>query len=189
MADSFYESFDNGTGALSHSWGGNIDTSVGGQITVSGNSGVMERPSGRDVGHGYGQYYVTAKVEGDDVGPAALLWPSDDRWPGTELDFIEVLDGGRPYGAAHRDNGGHDHYETAWYNGLDESQVHTYGINWQADRVTFSVDGRDAGTVRMDTDDAANGGSNLVFSVMNRSEDTSITVYDVSYTPNGGDWW
>ena len=74
-------------------------------------------------------------------------------------------------------------------NGLDESQVHTYGINWQADRVTFSVDGRDAGTVRMDTDDAANGGSNLVFSVMNRSEDTSITVYDLSYTPNGGDWW
>ena len=40
----------------------------------------------------------------------------------------------------------------------------------------------------METDDAANGGSNVVFGVMNRNDDTSITVYDMSYTPNGGDW-
>jgi hypothetical protein len=35
---------------------------------------------------------------------------------------------------------------------LDETQVHTYSINWQADRLTFSV-------------------------------------YDLSYTPNGSNWW
>jgi beta-glucanase (GH16 family) len=190
LAESFYESFDNGTGALTHRWAGDIDTSVSGQITLRGNSGVMERPSGSDAGHGYGQYTVTAKVEGDEVGPAALLWPSDDKWPGNELDFVEVLPDGTSYGTAHHGNNGYDWYDARMYRGNDESQVHTYGIDWQADRVAFSVDGRDAGTVWMNTKDAAHGGSNVVFGVMNKNDDTSITVYDMSYTPSGGgDWW
>ena len=185
MADSFYESFDNGTGALTHHWSGHVDTSVGGQITLGGYSGVMEWPGGSGAGHGYGQYYVTAKVEGDQVGPAALLWPSNDQWPGTELDFVEVLSDGTAYGTAHKDNNGYDWYEAHMFWGLDESQPHTYGINWQADRVSFSVDGRDAGTVWMDTRDAAHGGSNVSFAVMNRNDNTSITVYDMSYSPWG----
>ena len=44
MASSFYESFDNGAGALTHHWSGHVDTSVKGQITLGGYSGVMERP-------------------------------------------------------------------------------------------------------------------------------------------------
>ena len=185
MADPFYESFDNGTGALTHHWAGNIDTSVGGQITLGGYSGVMEWPGGSGSGHGYGQYYVTAKVEGDQVGPAVLLWPSDGRWPGTELDFVEVLPDGHAYGTAHNGNNGYDWYGSSHYWGLDESQVHTYGINWQADRVSFTVDGNDAGTVWMDSRDAAHGGSNVVFGVMNQNDNTSITVYDMSYSPWG----
>ncbi|MBD0275269.1 MAG: family 16 glycosylhydrolase, partial [Acetobacteraceae bacterium] len=122
------------------------------------------------------------------VGPAALLWPSNDKWPGTELDFVEVLNS-NAYGTAHNGNDGYNWYEAKVYWGLDESQTHTYGINWQADHVTFSVDGRDAGTVWMDTKDAAHGGSNVVFGAMNKNDNTSITVYDMSYTPNGGDWW
>ena len=187
MADSFYESFDNGAGALTHHWAGNVDTSVKGQITLGGYSGVMERPWSSDFGHGYGQYYVTAKVEGGQVGPAALLWPSNDRWPGTEIDFVEVLSNGTAYGTAHKDGGGWDYYEAKMYD-VDESGVHTYGINWQSDRVSFSVDGRDAGTVWMNTSDAAHGGSNVVFGVMNMNNNTSITVYDMAYTPNGDVW-
>ncbi len=184
MADSFYESFDNGTGALTHHWAGNIDTSVRGEITLRGYSGVMEWPGGSGAGHGYGQYTVTAKVEGDKVGPAALLWPSNDRWPGNEFDFVEVLSDGTAYSTAHADRGG-DWYQASLHWGLDESQVHTYGINWQADRVSFTVDGRDAGTVSMDSKDAAHGGTNVVFGVMNRNDNTSITVYDMSYSPWG----
>ena len=182
MADSFYESFDNGTGALNHRWSGGVDTGVSGQITLSGYSGVMERPWGSDSGHGYGQYYVTAKVEGNAVGPAALLWPSDDRWPGTEIDFVEVLPNGTAYGTAHHGNNGHDWYEAKMYD-VDESGVHTYGIDWHPDRVEFSVDGRHAGTVWMDTKDAAHGGANVVFGIMNMNDDTSITVYDMGYSP------
>lgn len=185
MADSFYESFDNGTGALTHNWSGQINTSVKGQVTLGNYSGVMEWPGGSGAGHGYGQYYVTAKVEGNQVGPAALLWPSNDRWPGTEIDFVEVLSDGRAYGTAHNGNNGYDWYDARMYD-VDEGGVHTYGINWQADRVSFTVDGRDAGTVWMETKDAANGGSNVVFGLMNKNDATSITVYDLSYTPSGG---
>ena len=188
MSGSFYETFDNGAGALDHHWAGDVDTSVSGQITLRGHSGVMEFPSGSDVGHGYGKFTVTAKVEGDQVGPAVLLWPSDDKWPGTELDFVEVLRDGTAYGTAHKDGGGHDWYSSAMYHGLDESRVHTYGIDWQADRVTFSVDGEDVRTVWMDTKDAAHGGSDVVFGAMNMNNATSVTVYDMAYTPNDALW-
>ncbi len=185
MADSFYESFDSGTGALSHHWGGGLDTSVEGQITLNGGSGgVMEHPSGSGTGHGYGSYTVTAKVEGDAVGPAALLWPADDKWPGTEIDFVEVLPDGTSYGTAHKNDGG-DWYDARMYWGNDEGGVHTYGIDWHPDRVDFSVDGHHAGTVWMDTKDAAHGGTNVVFAAMNKNDHTSITVYDMSYSPWG----
>ena len=184
MADSFHESFDNGTGALSHHWGNGLDTSVKGQITLHGSSGgAMQHASGAQAGFGYGSYTVTAKVEGDAVGPAALLWPADDRWPGTEIDFVEVLPNGTAYGTAHKNDGG-DWYQARMYD-VDESGVHTYGIDWHADRVEFSVDGQDAGTVWMDTKDAAHGGTNVVFGAMNMNDDTSITVYDMSYSPWG----
>ena len=41
MSSGFFESFDNGVGALNHTWG-NIDTSVRGQVTLTGDSGMME---------------------------------------------------------------------------------------------------------------------------------------------------
>jgi hypothetical protein len=50
----FHESFDNGIGALNHHWGGNVDTSVPGQITLTGHAGTMEFPGGISAGHGYG---------------------------------------------------------------------------------------------------------------------------------------
>ncbi|WP_431270729.1 hypothetical protein [Dankookia sp. P2] len=46
MSSYFSESFNNGVGALSHTWGNGIDTSVRGQVTISGNSGIMENPWG-----------------------------------------------------------------------------------------------------------------------------------------------
>ncbi len=47
------------------------------------------------------------------------------------------------------------------------------------------MDGHHAGTVWMDTKDAAHGGANVVFGIMNMNHDTSITVYDMSYSPWG----
>lgn len=184
MAD-FYESFDNGVGALSHAWG-NVDTSVRGQVTLTGNSGMMERPWGADAGHGYGTYTVTAALHGDQVGSAALLWPANDRWPGAEMDFAEIY-GGQVYGTMHWNSGGGDSYSAAIYNGVDESKPHTYSIDWQPGKVTLAVDGRVYGSF---TDhvgaDHAHGGVNSVMGANNINGNASITVYDMSYTASGG---
>ena len=177
------ETFNNGTGALNHLWSGDVDTSVPGQITLRDHSGVMQFPGGAGEGFGFGKYTATVEVEGNAVGAAALLWPSDNEWPGTEMNFVEVLNDGTAYGTAHRDLG-YDWYQSTKYAGLDESQVHTYGIDWQADGVTYSVDGVDVGRVEMDSADAANGGANSVFGMMNMNPGTSLTVYDLSYTPS-----
>src|SRR6476661_4778529 len=186
MSSYFSESFDNGIGALNHTWGNGIDTSVRGQVTVSGNSGLMENPGGAAAGHGYGTYSITASMSGHATGPAALLWPGDDKWPGPEMDLAEFI-GGRPYGTMHFSSNGNDVYGSVYYNGVDESKVHTYTLDWQPGSVTFSVDGRSYGgfsdNVGRDFD---HGGINEVFSIMNSSGGTSITVYDISYSPPGG---
>ena len=186
MSSYFSESFNNGIGALNHTWGNGIDTSVRGQVTVSGNSGIMENPWGAAAGHGYGTYSITASMSGHAAGPAALLWPGNDKWPGPEMDLAEFI-GGRPYGTLHFNSGGNDSYGSIYYSGVDESKVHTYTLDWQPGKVTFLVDGRSYGgfsdNVGRDFD---HGGINEVFSIMNRGGGTSITVYDISYSPSGG---
>jgi beta-glucanase (GH16 family) len=187
MAD-FVESFDNGVGALSHAWGNaNIDTSVRGQVTISGaTGGMMEKPSGASAGHGYGTYEVVAQLHGDTEGSAALLWPGNDQWPGPEYDIVEVIHG-NAYGAVHFESGGGDRYNVVNFNGIDESQTHTYSLDWQPGSITFYVDGARMGTVTEGiTADYAHGGVNEVMGVMNRSNATSITVYEMSYTASGG---
>jgi beta-glucanase (GH16 family) len=186
MSSYFSESFNNGIGALNHTWGNGIDTSVRGQVTIKGDSGIMENPWGAAAGHGYGTYSITASLSGHAAGPAGLLWPGNDVWPGPEMDLVEFIGGG-PYGTMHFNGGGSDVYGSVYYGGVDESKVHTYTLDWQPGRVTFSVDGRVYGgfsdNVSRDYD---HGGINEVFGIMNRGGGTSITVYDVSYSPSGG---
>lgn len=179
MAD-FHESFDNGVGKLNHKWG-NIDTSVDGQVTLRGYSGMMERPSGDSAGHGYGTYEITASLKGNQQGPAALLWPGNDKWPGQEVDLVEIHHG-NPYGTAHHEkaNGG-DGYRTVDYD-IDESGVHTYKVVWEPGKLTYSVDGQEVGEITKNvTADHAHGGVDLVFGALNINPNTSITVYDMKY--------
>ena len=157
-----------------------------GQVTVSGNSGIMENPRGTAAGHGYGTYSITASLSGHAAGPAALLWPGNDVWPGPEMDLVEFING-QPYGTMHFSSGGSDVYGSVYYGGVDELKVHTYTLDWQPGSVTFSVDGRVYGgfsdNVGRDYD---HGGINEVFSIMNRGGGTSITIFDISYSPSGG---
>jgi hypothetical protein len=187
MSAYFVESFDNGIGALNHVWGNpNIDTSVPGQVTVSGDGGFMERPWGASTGHGYGTYEVTASIKGNTAGPAALLWPGDDVWPGQEFDILEVIDG-VAYGCVHwRGSDGGDRYKSVYYDGIDESKVHTYTLDWKPGSITFYVDGNKMGEVTENVGkDYDHGGTNQVFGLQNKGWATSMTVYEVSYNPNG----
>ncbi|WP_149536714.1 family 16 glycosylhydrolase [Siccirubricoccus phaeus] len=188
MSKAFYESFNNGIGALNHTWGKGIDTSVPGQVTVSGNSGIMQKPWGAAAGQGYGTYKIVAKLNGaDEPGPAGLLWPGDDKWPGPEMDLVEFIDG-RPYGTIHhKGSNGKDVWRSKYYNGVNEDLVHTYELKWEPGKATFYVDGKNWGSYTTNiAEDYANGGVNMTFSIMNSNKDTSITVYEVSYKPLKG---
>jgi beta-glucanase (GH16 family) len=178
---SFEESFDNGLGALSHTWtdGGHIDTGSG-QVTLKGEAIAMMHPGGSDTGFGYGKYEFEASMSPDQKGPAILLWPGDDKWPGPEYDIVEVIDG-HAYGAVHWNDNGHDAYTTRTFDGVDESQTHTYGITWQEGRIDYYVDGQHYGSVTENVgNDHAHGGVNMVPSIMSGG-DAELTVYKFTY--------
>jgi len=192
MAD-FVENFDNGLGTLSHIWGsgtGNIDSSVAGQVTLTGAAGFMEAPYGPSAGHGYGSYNVVAEIHGDTDGSAALLWPGNDTWPGPEYDIVEVING-QAYGTVHHNDGGQDGYATVSYGGLEESKVHSYTLDWEPGRITMSVDGNVYGSITDNVGaDYDHGGMNEVLGLINRGAATSMTVYEVSYSASAGsDIW
>ncbi|WP_239002821.1 family 16 glycosylhydrolase [Rhodovastum atsumiense] len=148
----------------------------------------MEWPLGRSTGHGYGTYTVTAKITSNgEPGAAIVLWPADDVWPGGELDMAETAADGssRLYGTVHwrKDDGGNG-FQSTFYDGIDPNAVHTFVLTWAPGRVSYSVDGKDMGSVTTRIGaDAANGGVNVTIGALNNNPNTSITLYDVSYTP------
>ena len=181
------ESFDNGTGALGNAW--NVDTSTKGEVELSGHSGLMQWASGRDAGHGYGTYTVTAKLEGGQPGPAIILWPGDDKWPGQEINLAEVTpDGsGRHYGNVHWNNNGSDAYSPRVYDGVYGGEWHDYQVTWEPGRITFRVDGVEQGVVTENVPtDYDHGGINNVIGFLNNNPNTSLTVSHVEFDPLGG---
>jgi beta-glucanase (GH16 family) len=180
------ESFDDGFGTLGNVW--NVDHSVMGEIKLAGHSGIMEWATGKDAGHGYGTYTVTAKVDGNQPGPGIVFWPGNDQWPGQEIDLVEVTpDGsGRQYGTVHWNDGGSDAYEPKIFEGVEGGVFHDYQMIWEPGRITFKVDGAEKGVI---TDhvplDFASGGMNNTIGFMNNNPDTSLTVRHVEFTPLG----
>lgn len=172
---------------MSHTWGdvSGIDTSVPGQVSVTGTAGFMEADSGPSQGHGYGTFTFRAKLTGNAPGPCILLWPGDGAWPGQEFDLAEIING-TAYGTTHwKATDGGDAYNSHFYDGLDESQWHTYSLRWEPGKLTYSVDGAVAGadTAHVPAD-YAHGGMNDVFGVMNRPGlNTSAIVSEVSWAP------
>jgi hypothetical protein len=186
--DSLHVSFDDGLGPIASAW--NVDTSTPGEIRLAGNSAVMEYATGPDAGHGYGTYTINAKVDGNQPGPGIIFWPGDNKWPGQELDLVEITpDGsGRQYGTVHWNDGGHDAYEAQIFEGVSGGVFHDYTMVWEPGKITYKVDGVEKAvfTDHVPTD-FANGGMNNTIGFLNNNPNTSITVRDVTYTPLGGE--
>ena len=182
----FFESFDNGRGVFSHGWG-SPDLSVRGEVKLTGNSGLMEQqPNSRSAGHGYGVYTMEARLDGNGPGPVLLLWPGDDGWPGQEIDIAEIaVDGsGRHYGTLHWSDNGNNAYNYFIFDGVYGGAFHDYSVRWEPGRITWYVDGAQKATTtsHVPTDYDA-GGMNNVIGLMNNSNNTSLTVRDVEYSP------
>ncbi len=179
-------SFDNGLGSLGNAY--NVDQSVPGQVTLAGNSALMEWAVGPSSGHGYGTYTIQAQVNANQPGPAIILWPGDNNWPGQEIDVMEITPNGsgQQYGTVHWSAGGSDAYQAQIFYGVSAYTPHTYQLVWEPGLITFKVDGMVEATVNSHVPvDYAHGGMNDTIGFLNNNSNTSITVYQVDYTPLG----
>lgn len=196
------EDFSSGLGIFSRAWGQGVDTSVPGQITMrrtadESDSGAMVPPTGATAGFGYGLYTFDMSFEGNSPGPYALIWPSTDKWPGPEMDLVELAEGGAPYSTLHwkGENGtadGTNESLSQTLGGINVNQRHVYQFLWEAGRLTSYVDGVPYATF---TDhvgaDAAHGGENAAPGVgmqtswnvnQQSGQPNSITLYGFSYS-------
>jgi beta-glucanase (GH16 family) len=94
----------------------------------------------------YGYFEVRARFpKGRGLWPAVWLLPIDGTWP-PEIDIIEVL-GQEPdhlYGTVHfgTEAEPRSHQAAAVQGFIDSSDgFHTYGVDWQPDRITWYYDG------------------------------------------------
>jgi hypothetical protein len=183
-----FESFENSVGPLTETWG--IDTSTFGEVRLYGNrystAGMKEPGQDASVGHGYGTYTVTAMLTGTNAGPAIILWPGDNQYPGQEINLAELTpDGtGRQYATVHWNDNGVNNQNIRFLDGVQSGVFHTYQAVWEPGKISFNVDGHLTAIV---TDhvplDYDHGGQNEVFAFLNNNENTSLIVRDISYTP------
>ena len=191
------ESFDNGPGMFSRYWGGGVDFSTPGQVTIhrtpdDGDSGMMIPPTGASAGSGYGLFSWTLSMTGK-IGVYAAGWPGTDVWPGPELDMIELTPEGRAYSTIHWKGGdGGNEYAPYGLDGVDPTQVHTYSMLWQPDRLTGFVDGHQLWTtsehVPVDyahggQDEAMGIGVQTSWNALYQSGENYITIYDARWSP------
>ena len=92
----------------------------------------------------YGYFEISAKLPaGQGLWPAFWLLQEDGDWP-PEIDIFEVLgdDPGRLYTTVHTDEWGEHTFDSYATDVADMSaSFHRYGVNWQADFITFYFDG------------------------------------------------
>jgi len=99
----------------------------------------------------YGYFEIRAKLTLDaGTLPAFWLLPADGVWP-PELDVMEII-GGDPttlYGTVHSQVDGQTvidptHRQTSYWHTIPDAGdgFHTYGVDWQADKITWYFDGK-----------------------------------------------
>jgi hypothetical protein len=198
------QSLDSGTFPLA--WGNSNDFSLSnGALTLTSrasegwaNTGFLQADTGASAGNGYGLYSVTCSLNsGEGPGVAATLWPSNNAWPGPELDVLESLDSTRNTGYStihYADGNGNNQYDARTFN-VDLTQTHTYSMDWEPGQITYYVDGEEIyNTTSHVPKDAADGGTNASFGAQiagagDNPVRSSVSVHlsDISYAaPNGG---
>jgi beta-glucanase (GH16 family) len=117
------------------------------------NSGMLS--TSRSFSQLYGYFEMRASLpEGAGLWPAFWLLPADGSWP-PEIDVMEQL-GGDPktiYVGTHSAAGGPNVGTTTAVRVADTARgFHTYGVDWQAETITWYFDGRKIFTERTPED-------------------------------------
>lgn len=192
----FFEDFLGSNGQLTHVWGDTAKVSyTASSVKIAGTqagAGVMNFPGGASTCFGNGLFEIRARFTsttgnvGDNSGPANVLWPASDKWPGPEIDIGEINTEGRLYYATHyRNSGGGDsaNYFLAAAD-LDWTVYHTYAALLQTSKITYYIDGQVIGTETANpAPDFAHGGENHALGIMNRSSQTTMECDWVRWTP------
>jgi beta-glucanase (GH16 family) len=94
----------------------------------------------------YGYFEARAKLpQGAGVSGAFWLLPADGSWP-PELDVVESDGAGALAMAAHTLQTGDHTADEHWGDNVPgaATEFHTYGVDWEPDRITWYVDGKQA---------------------------------------------
>jgi beta-glucanase (GH16 family) len=84
---------------------------------------------------------------GAGFSPTILLWPKDDNWPqGGEIDLLESPHGTRTHAIAVVHNLTTSNMKSQGLAG-NQSDWHTYAVDWLPNRITFYIDDVEQWTV------------------------------------------
>src|SRR3954451_4427483 len=87
----------------------------------------------------YGYFEMRAQLpDGQGMWPAFWTIPADGSWP-PEIDVVEKINSDHSvYQTTHWDGG----QDGSKYEGINPADgMHTYGVDWEADKITYFVDG------------------------------------------------
>jgi hypothetical protein len=163
------------------------------------NIGFLQANWGRDLSQGYGLYTVTASHPANQgAGIAILLWPTDNAWPGPEIDMVE--DWSDPtsqtaYMSVHfRGPDGTDMANTIRM-AVNLTVPNTFALDWEQGSLTYYINGQQVFRITGSEvpSDAAHGGVNAAFGAQvtdigdswQPSDEVSLTVLDMSYSAAG----
>jgi beta-glucanase (GH16 family) len=116
---------------------------VGGELKITG-SGMNGGGLATDYKSTYGYYEVRSRFDANSTGynTATLLWPTSENWPvDGEIDIAEIFNGDTANCGSYVHWGSSNSQLYNEYKG-DFSQWHTWGVDWQADHLTYYLDGK-----------------------------------------------
>ena len=99
------------------------------------------------VANTYGAYFVRSRVTGPGPSQVELLWPATNEWP-PEIDFNETSGIVNATTATLHWSSANRQDQRA-LSDIDMTQWHTWGVIWTPTSVTYTVDGREWGSVHV----------------------------------------
>lgn len=187
-------------------WGNADDFVPGNTLTLISrasegwaNVGFLQPDWSPTVSQGYGLYSVTFSMNaGEGNGPAIVMWPSNNVWPGPEIDLVE--DWSDPtrhtgYATIHWvGSDGSNQYQTFQFH-ADMTNKTAAAMDWEPGSLTFYVNNREVFkyTGPHVPKDAADGGVNEAFGAEVTaaggspvSSSVSLHLYSMSYSTYNG---
>jgi hypothetical protein len=160
--------------------------------------GFMQADNSATAAQGYGLYSATFSADaGQGAGICICLWPSNNVWPGPEIDLVEDWsDPSRQTGDAtiHWAGSGDSNQYQSYSFSANMTQKTTVAMDWEHGSLTFYVNGTEIFSYTANVPlDAADGGANESFGAEVTSagsapvsSSVSLNLYSMSYAQYTG---